>query len=34
MQAFAVLFIDHRYAKALLSLGLLKNTARLKYTAS
>ena len=29
MQAFAVLFIDHRYAKALLAVALLKNAALL-----
>ena len=29
MQAFAVLFIEHRYAKALLSVALLKNPALL-----
>ena len=33
MQAFAVLFIDHRYAKALLAVALLKNPALLKHTA-
>ena len=33
MQAFAVLFIDLRYAKALLAVELLKNPALLKHTA-
>ena len=35
MHAFAVLFIDHRYAKALLAVALLKtDPALLKHTAS
>ena len=32
MQAFAVLFINHTYAKALLAVELLKNPALLKLT--
>ena len=34
MQAFAGLFSDHRYAKALLAVELLKNPALLKLTNS